>query len=87
MSEITSIFEQLAFPVAVCVILFCILFFFVKKALGMLTEILKGNEERQKEYVDYLKSSNAELVSVVKKNTEAIVKFSFILEKITEDKK
>lgn len=87
MSEITSIFESLAFPVAVCVILFCILFFFVKKALGMLTEILKGNEERQKEYVDYLKSSNAELVSVVKKNTEAIVKFSFILEKITEDKK
>lgn len=87
MSEITSIFEQLAFPVAVCVILFVILFFFIKKALGMLTEILKGNEERQKEYVDYLKSSNAELVSVVKKNTEAIVKFSFILEKITEDKK
>lgn len=87
MSEIISIFESLAFPVAVCVILFCILFFFVKKALGMLTEILKGNEERQKEYVDYLKSSNAELVSVVKKNTEAIVKFSFILEKITEDKK
>lgn len=87
MNEITSIFESLAFPVAVCVILFCILFFFVKKALGMLTEILKGNEERQKEYVDYLKSSNAELVSVVKKNTEAIVKFSFILEKITEDKK
>lgn len=85
MSEITSIFEQLAFPVAVCVILFVILFFFIKKALGMLTEILKGNELKQAEYVDYLKTSNAKLVSVVEKNTEAILKFSYVLEKLTKE--
>lgn len=85
MSEITSIFEQLAFPVAVCVILFVILFFFIKKALGMLTEILKGNEQKQAEYVDYLKTSNAKLVSVVEKNTEAILKFSYVLEKLTKE--
>lgn len=85
MSEITSIFEQLAFPVAVCVILFVILFFFIKKALGMLTAILKGNEQKQAEYVDYLKTSNAKLVSVVEKNTEAILKFSYVLEKLTKE--
>lgn len=85
MSEITSIFESLAFPVAVCVILFVILFFFIKKALGMLTEILKGNEQKQAEYVDYLKTSNAKLVSVVEKNTEAILKFSYVLEKLTKE--
>jgi hypothetical protein len=87
MSEISQIFENLAFPVAVCVILFCILFFFVKKALSMLTEILKGNEQKQSEYVDYLKTSNAKLISVIEKNTEAIQKFSYVLENITNDKK
>ena len=86
MSEISQIFENLAFPVAVGVILFCILFFFVKKALSMLTEILKGNEQKQSEYVDYLKTSNAKLISVIEKNTEAIQKFSYVLEKITNDK-
>lgn len=87
MSEITSIFEQLAFPVAVCVILFVILFFFIKKALGMLTEILKGNEQKQADYVDYLKTSNAKLIAVIEKNTEAIQKFSYVLEKITDKEK
>jgi hypothetical protein len=87
MSEITTIFEQLAFPVAVCVILFVILFFFIKKALGMLTEILKGNEQKQADYVDYLKTSNAKLIAVIEKNTEAIQKFSYVLEKITDKEK
>lgn len=52
----------------------------------MLAEILKGNEQKQSEYVDYLKTSNAKLISVIEKNTEAIQKFSYVLEKLTNDK-
>lgn len=80
MEGLLDIFERLAFPVAVSVTLFAILIFFVKRALGMISTILKENEEKSKEYIEHLKSSNARLVSVVEENTDIIKKFSYLLE-------
>ena len=81
MENLLDIFERLAFPVAVSVTLFAILIYFVKRALAMISTILKDNETRQKEYIDHLKTSNAKLVAVVEDNTEIIKKFSYLLER------
>lgn len=87
MENLLDIFDKLAFPVSVCVVLFAILMYFVKHALKMLAETLKANAAEQKEYVAYLKESNARLVSVVEDNTETIKKFSYVLEKYMQEKK
>lgn len=87
MENLIDIFDKLAFPVSVCVVLFCILMYFIKHALKMLSEMLKANADAQKEHIDYLKQSNARLVTVIEDNTDTIKKFSFILEKYMQEKK
>lgn len=87
MNDMLEIFNQLAFPIAVCVVLFGILMYFVKHALKLLSDMLKANAETQKEHIAYLKESNARLVSVVEDNTKTIQKFSYVLEKYMQEKK
>lgn len=87
MENLIDIFDKLAFPISVCVVLFGILMYFIKHALKMLSEMLKTNAAEQKEHVEYLKESNAKLVSVIEDNTDTIKKFSFILEKYMQEKK
>lgn len=84
--NLVDIFQQLAYPVAVSVFLFAILAYFTKRALAMLNNILKESETKQREYVEYLKESNARLVSVVEDNTAIIKKFSFLMEKYMKEK-
>lgn len=79
-----DIFQNLAFPVAVCCILFGIMVYFGKKCISIVTNIMKQSELERQTYTDYLQRSNAELVSTIKENTQAFRRFSKVLCQISK---
>lgn len=77
-----EIFQNLAYPVAVSVILFVAMGWFGKKALEI---VRKNNEENVKlrdKYIEYLQFANTELVGAIKENSTAFNRFSEVLEKL-----
>ena len=79
-----DIFQNLAFPVAVCCVLFGIMVYFGKKSIGIITDMMKRSETERQAYTDYLQRSNAELVSTIKENTQAFRRFSKVLCQISK---
>jgi len=80
--DMVNIFQNLAFPVAVCVVLFAVLIFFVKKSIEMFREVIARIAEERKEHLEHLKTTNVELTKVIQENTSAFNRFSGILEKL-----
>lgn len=84
-----EIFQNLAYPIAVSAILFLSLVSFAKNFLKEMRERDKNNEQMRSEYINYLQKCNSELTCSIKENTEALNRFSKILEiinfKLTED--
>ncbi|MBQ3658315.1 MAG: hypothetical protein II956_15975 [Bacteroidales bacterium] len=88
-TEFVSIFQSLAYPVAVSVILFLAIAFCSKK---MLEDYHKRDDEAAKlreQYIQYLQMNHIELTaavressSAIKEITQAINRFSMVLEKI-----
>lgn len=78
--QTVEIFQNLAFPIAVCCILFISMGFFLKYIAGVITKRLEVSEEERKENTKYLMEANSKLIATVDKNTEAILKFSYLLE-------
>ena len=77
-----NVFQSLAYPVAVSVILFAAMGWFGKKALEYIN---KNNEESLKlrdKYIEYLQFANTELVGAIKENSTAFNRFSEVLEKL-----
>ena len=83
--DVVNIFQNLAFPVAVCVVLFCVLIFFVKKSVEMIREVINRITEERKEHLEHLKSTNIELTKVIQENTSAFNRFSSILNKLIKE--
>ena len=81
-TEFVSIFQSLAYPVAVSVILFIAIGYFAKKMLEYIKKHEEENNKLRDQYIAYLQKANAELIGVVKENTVAFNSFSIVLEKI-----
>jgi len=79
-----DIFQNLAFPIAVCCVLFGIMVYFGKKCIGIITDMMKRSETERQAYTDYLQRSNAELVSTIKENTRAFL-FCYVLIAVVDE--
>ena len=77
-----SVFQNLAYPVAVSVILFVAMGWFGKKIFEYIRKHEEENNKLRDQYIAYLQKANAELIGVVKENTVAFNSFSIVLEKI-----
>ena len=82
MIDIVNIFQNFAFPVAACIVLFYFAVIIIKREL-------KQNEDTQKEvnaanerFTSYLQQQNEKLTSIIQDNTQAYKKLVDILEDI-----
>lgn len=75
-----DVFQNLAYPIAVSAILFFSIISFIKSFLKEIRERDRNNEQLRNEYISYLQKCNSELASSIKENTEALNRFSKILE-------
>lgn len=87
MDEITSIFQNIAFPVAVCAVLFYALYFIIKSGIRQNDDAVRIVKEAQQQHLDYLQSQNERLSQIIcdctkalNENTLAFKKLLFLLE-------
>ena len=66
--SVINIFQSLAFPVAVCVVLFGIVFYLIKE-----------NKKQQQEYIEFIQKSNQNLIQALAENTKAYNRFSSLM--------
>jgi len=76
MQETVSVFQNLAYPVAVSVILFIAFGIFARKIMNEMHEREEANNKLRDQYIDYLQKSNAELTSAIRENATAFNRFS-----------
>mgnify|MGYP003296233404 CR=1 FL=1 len=82
-----TIFQQLAFPVAVSVVLFVFVFYLMKAQKKQQEEYIKNLQEQQNEYIQSLKQTNSNLVAIISDNTKAFNRFSTLMIKQQEQVK
>lgn len=83
MEETTvSIFQNLAYPVAVSVVLFLCVIWFGRKLLDEMKIREKNNAVLTTQYIEHLQNANSALVKALSDNTDALARFSRILEVI-----
>lgn len=82
MIDLVNIFQNFAFPVAACIVLFYFAVIIIKREL-------KQNEDTQKEvnaanerFTTYLQQQNEKLTNIIQDNTQAYKKLVDILEDI-----
>lgn len=82
MIDFVNIFQNFAFPIAACVVLFYF-------AVMMIKRELKQNEETQKEvnaanerFTNYLQQQNEKLTNIIQDNTQAYKKLVDVLDDI-----
>lgn len=83
--DIVNIFQNLAFPVAVCCVLFAVLIYFFKKIIEIIREAIKQVTAERQEHLEHLKTVNVELTKVIAENTAAFNRFSTILNKLIKE--
>lgn len=83
--DVVNIFQNLAFPVAVCVVLFAVLIYFFKKIIEIIREAIKQVTAERQEHLEHLKTVNVELTKVIQENTAAFNRFSTILNKLIKE--
>ena len=74
-----ELFQNLGFPIAVCVVLFTIVIFFFKKQTAMMEKIIHDHDEERKKYIGFYQESNKELVGTVSECTKALNRFSALM--------
>ncbi len=79
-TETVSIFQNLAYPIAVSVVLFLSLAWFGRRMLDEVREEKKMHNDLQTKIFDYLQKANAELTKAISDNADALVRFSKTLE-------
>ena len=77
-----SIFQNLAYPVAVSVVLFLCVIWFGRKLLDEMKIREKNNAVLTTQYIEHLQNANSALVKALGDNTDALARFSRILEVI-----
>ena len=83
--DVVNIFQNLAFPVAVCCVLFAVLIYFFKKIIEIIREAIMQVTAERKEHLEHLKYVNVELTKVIQENTAAFNRFSSILNKLIKE--
>lgn len=79
---VIHIFESLAYPIAVSVVLFLAIGSFAKKMLADIHSREESSQKLRDQYIAYLQMANVELTGAVKENATAFNKFSAVLEKL-----
>jgi hypothetical protein len=74
--DFINIFQSLAYPVAVSVILFIAGGYFAKRILAQMHERETENNKLRDQYIEYLQKSNAELTGAIRENATAFNRFS-----------
>lgn len=74
-----ELFQNLGFPIAVCVVLFSIQIYFFKKTIAIIEDMMQKIQEERKQNNDYLQSSNKELSQVISRNTDTLARFSGLM--------
>ncbi len=77
--EILPVFEKLGFPIAVCVVLFSILAYFIKKSLELIKEYLDKAQEKEQKSQEFMCSLLKEQSAIIASNTSALNNFSLVL--------
>ena len=79
MDNYLELFQNLGFPIAVCVVLFTIIIFFFKKVMAVLEQIMHNIDSERKAHIDYLQQTNKELAAIISKNSDALNRFSGLM--------
>lgn len=80
--DFVNIFQSLAFPVAVCVVLFIAFGYFAKKIMVNMEKREDQSIKLRDQFIASLQQSNATLTEAVTKNAAAFDRLSEVLEKI-----
>lgn len=72
MNELTNIFQNTAFPVAVCVVLFYVLYYFVKSELKQNDNAMNIVKDANEKHLNYLQSQNERLTQIIADCTQAL---------------
>ena len=90
METIINIFQTLAFPVAINVVLFLFIWWFGKRTLEENKQRYEQLEQRGNEYIKFLQTANIEqtatakeTAAALKENAQALNRFSMVMEKFS----
>lgn len=72
MTEISTIFQNTAFPVAVCVVLFYVCYYFVKSELKQNENAMQIVKDANDKHLDYLQAQNERLTQIISDCTKAL---------------
>ena len=72
MNDFTNIFQNTAFPVAVCIVLFYVLYYFVKSELKQNDNAMNIVKEANEKHLNYLQSQNERLTQIISDCTQAL---------------
>ena len=84
--DTVAVFQNLAYPIAVSVVLFMCLAWFGRRMLDEVREEKKRHTDLQQKIFDYLQKANAELSKAIADNADALVRFSKVLEFMEHNK-
>lgn len=79
-ADTIAVFQNLAYPIAVSVVLFLCLAWFGRRMLDEVKDEKKRHNELQVKIFDYLQKANAELSKAIADNADALSRFSKVLE-------
>lgn len=69
-----ELFQNLGFPIAVCVVLFTIVVYFFKKGIAMIESLMAQFETVRKSHDEYMQKINQTNSDIISKNSEAMIK-------------
>lgn len=72
MTEISTIFQNTAFPVAVCVVLFYVCYYFVKSELKQNENAMQIVKDANDKHLNYLQAQNERLTQIIAECTKAL---------------
>lgn len=70
--DFQSLFQNVAFPVAVSVLLFWFLYQFVKKEINQNDTAMQLISEANKKHIEDLQAQNLRLANIISENTKAL---------------
>lgn len=81
-TDTIGIFQNLAYPIAVSVVLFGCIAWFGRKLLEIIKAREADNNRLIAQYLEFLQKANIELSKAVSDNADALLRFSKVLELI-----
>ena len=82
MESIANIFQNIAFPVAVCAVLFYALYYIIKMGLRQNDDAVKIVKEAQQQHLDYLQRQNEKLAAIIADCTKALTENTIAFKKL-----